>query len=326
VIKVKQTIPGIVLCLAIASIAWILGQYIRVVGGAIFAVFIGMAVRYFWKPPSVFGSGIKFASKKVLQYAIILLGFEMNIIKVMETGRDSLIVIAFALAAAFITAFLFGKLIKIEANSKTLIGVGTAICGGSAIAATAPIIGANDREITQSISTIVLFNVIAVFLFPALGHILGMNDNSFGMWAGTAVNDTSSVVAAASSWSDEALKLATIVKLTRTLMIVPVTLIMALITTIKKGTGDKVRLSKIFPFFVLGFLLATLIATSGVIPADVASVLVRIGKFMIVAAMSAIGLSTDIVSLIKNGKKPIFLGFACWATTALTAIFTIVLL
>ena len=314
--KIKEIVPGLAICLVIAPVAWILGQNIRVIGGAIFALVIGMLIRLLWTPQALFAGGIKFTSKKILQYAIILLGFEMNIVKVLETGRDSLFVMLFSLVSAFVVAYVIGRLIKVEANSATLIGVGTAICGGSAIAAAAPVIGAKDEEIAQSISTIFLFNIIAVFVFPALGRLLGMGDASFGIWAGTAINDTSSVVAAASSWSDDTLKLATIVKLTRTLMIVPVTLVLALYAAKKKGTGGKAKMSKIFPFFVLGFLAASLIASAGIIPAEYSSMFVRIGKFMIVAAMSAIGLSTNIVSLIKNAKKPIFLGAVCWIAVA----------
>ena len=310
----------------IAFAAWLLGQQFAVIGGAVFAIVIGMLTRFFWNPPGTFEGGIKFTSKKVLQYAIILLGFEMNIVKVMETGRDSLFVMIFSLAAAFGTAYLVGRLMKIKANSTMLIGVGTAICGGSAIAATAPVIGADDDEIAQSVSTIFLFNIIAVFIFPALGHILGMSDFGFGIWAGTAINDTSSVVAAASSWSDGALKLATIVKLTRTLMIVPITLVLALVTFKKQGAGGDFKVTKIFPFFVLGFLAASLAATSGIIPAEYSRTFVQIGKFMIIAAMSAIGLSTNIVALIKNGKKPIFLGLACWAAVAVSTIIALIIM
>ena len=324
--KIKVIVPGLILCLIIALVAWVLGQNIKIIGGAVFALVIGMLIRLFWTPPALFTGGIKFTSKRVLQYAIILLGLEMNIVKVMETGRDSLFVMLFSLVSAFGVAYLVGRCIKVETNSATLIGVGTAICGGSAIAAAAPVIGAKDEEIAQSVSTIFLFNIIAVFVFPALGRLLGMGDTGFGIWAGTAINDTSSVVAAASSWSDDTLKLATIVKLTRTLMIVPVTLVLALYVAKIKGTGGRVKMSKIFPFFVLGFLTASLIASTGIIPAEFSSVFVRIGKFMIVAAMSAIGLSTSIVSLIKNGKKPIVLGAACWIAVASSTILALVLI
>lgn len=321
--KIKKLAPGLTICLAISPAAWFLGQSFRVVGGAVFAIVIGMLVRFFWAPPETFKDGIKFTSKKMLQYAIVLIGFDMNIVKVVETGKDSIFVILFSLTAAFGTAFLVGRLIKIEGNSATLIGVGTAICGGSAIAATAPVIGADDEEIARSISTIFLFNIVAVFAFPALGRLMGMGDADFGVWAGSAINDTSSVIAAAGSWSDDALKLATIVKLTRTLMIVPVTLFLAVMTARKKGGDGRFKITNVFPFFVLGFLIASLIATSGIIPAGLTRTFVQAGKFMIVVAMSAVGLSTDIVSLVKNGKKPILLGLSCWIAVALSSIFVL---
>jgi len=318
--KVKAITPGLMICLTIAPVAWFLGQNFKVIGGAIFAILIGMLVRLFWNPPGVFENGIKFTSKKVLQYAIIFLGFEMNIFRVMETGKDSIFIIFVSLTSAFLTAWFIGRLIKIEENTKTLIGVGTAICGGSAIAAAAPAIGADDREIAQSISTIFLFNIAAVFVFPTLGRLLGMSDPGFGIWAGAAINDTSSVTAAAISFSAEALKFAVIVKLTRTLMIIPVTLGLALKAAKEKGVSRKIKIISIFPFFILGFLVTSLIATSGIIPTEVISGLAKLSKFMIVAAMSAIGLSTSIVSLVKNGKKSICLGFICWAAVAVSTI------
>lgn len=318
--KVKDITPGLMLCLVFAPIAWVLGQNFMVIGGAIFAIMIGMFVRLFWDPPGIFESGIKFTSKKALQYAIIFLGFGMNIVRVMETGRDSLLIIFVSLTAAFLTAYLIGRIIQIEENTVTLIGVGTAICGGSAIAAVAPVIGADDREIAQSISTIFLFNIAAVFVFPVLGRLLGMSDPGFGMWAGAAINDTSSVTAAAISFSAEALKVAVIVKLTRTLMIIPVTLGLALKTAKEKGAGGKVKITNIFPFFILGFLVTSLLATSGIVPVEWINGLTNLSKFMIVVAMSAIGLSTNIVSLIKNGKKPLCLGFICWLAVAFSTI------
>jgi uncharacterized integral membrane protein (TIGR00698 family) len=203
--------------------------------------------------------------------------------------------------------------------------VGTAICGGSAIAAAAPAIRAGDEDVAQSISTIFLFNVAAVFAFPALGRALGLSDHGFGVWAGTAVNDSSSVVAAASVWSgvsgnDDALALATIVKLTRTLMIVPITLALSLYTARKdRQAGDAAggfSFAKAFPWFVLGFLAAALAASILPIPAALSSGAATVGKFMIVMAMAAIGLSTDFRKMAKGGWKPPFLGFCCWVAVA----------
>ena len=208
-----------------------------------------------------------------------------------------------------------------------LIGVGTSICGGSAIAAVAPVICAEDEDVTRAISTIFLFNIIAVFIFPVLGRLMGMTDMDFGMWAGTAINDTSSVVAAGTAWSNAAgdntaLKFATIVKLTRTLMIVPVTLILAFYTSkkMKEAKGGSFKFTKVFPWFVLFFIAAALAKTFLGIPGEATSILVQTGKFVITMAMVAIGLNTNLKSLFAHGIKPLALGCLCWLTVAIVSL------
>jgi uncharacterized integral membrane protein (TIGR00698 family) len=274
-----------------------------------------------------FAEGVKFTSKKMLQYSIILLGFEMNLFNILKVGSMSLAVMGFTFVTVFIVAFFAGHILKLSGNTTVLIGVGTSICGGSAIAAVAPIIRAEDEDVTRAISTIFLFNIIAVFIFPVLGRVMGMDDTSFGIWAGTAVNDTSSVVAAGTAWSDRvgnntALAFATIVKLTRTLMIVPIALVLALYTANKlkgKGTGD-FNFAKVFPWFVLFFIAAAILNTFLSFPAGVSSVLVQICKFGIIMAMAAIGLNTNLKSLVSHGIKPIALGCLCWFTIALVSV------
>jgi len=323
--KLKQFLPGILLCIIIATPAWFLGKSFTLIGAPVFGILFGMALA---KISPKFNNGIKFTSKKILQYSIILLGFEMNLFNVLKVGSQSLYIMLFTLSAAFLTAFFVGKALKLEGKMTTLIGVGTSICGGSAIAATAPVIQAKDEDVAHAISTIFLFNIIAVFIFPALGHMLKMTDTGFGMWAGTAVNDTSSVVAAATAWStaagnNTALAFATIVKLTRTLMIVPVTLVLAVYTAKKsksESSTSTYKFSKIFPWFVLWFVLACIVNTFAGIPSQISHTLVEIGKFMITMAMVAIGLNTNIVKLVKNGLKPIFLGLCCWFAVAATSI------
>jgi uncharacterized integral membrane protein (TIGR00698 family) len=240
-------------------------------------------------------------------------------------GAASLAVMIFTLAAAFLTAWGVSRGISLSGKAPVLIGVGTAICGGSAIAATAPVIGADDEETARAISTIFLFNVAAVFLFPPLGRLLGLSDAGFGLWAGTAVNDTSSVVATGLAFSDAALKYATIVKLTRTLLIIPIVLTLAFYAAGKSArsgaaAGTRVRIVKIFPWFVLGFLAASVLRSISLPDAETARILVRIGKFLIVAAMSAIGLNTRIDKLVASGWKPLFLGLCCWAAVASTSL------
>ncbi|MDF2910577.1 MAG: hypothetical protein K0Q56_1458, partial [Sporolactobacillus laevolacticus] len=282
----------------------------------------GMLLSSFWRRPVLFDDGIKYTSKKVLQYSVVLMGFGLDLFNIIKVGGQTLELLIFTLAAAFLTAYIAGKLLRIEGKIQTLIGVGTAICGGSAIAATAPVIDADEKEVAHAISTIFLFNVMAAFLFPFLGHVMGMNDQSFGLWTGTAVNDTSSVVAAGYTFSHAAGNLAVIVKLTRTLMIVPVTLVLAFYysrkTAQKKQSGY--HFSKIFPWFVLGFVMTSVISTFLPIPTAAINVLVQCGKYLIVMAMVSIGLNTNVVKLIKNGGKSIVLGLICWGVLSITSL------
>lgn len=314
--------PGILIATIIALPAWMLGKSFPVIGSPVLGILFGMILAL-WKRPVVFEDGIKYTSKKLLQYSIILLGFDMNLFNVFEVGSQTLILMLFTLTAAFTTAYIAGNLLKIDSKTATLIGVGTSICGGSAIAATAPVIHANDEEVAHSISTIFLFNVIAAFLFPFIGHVLNMSDYNFGLWTGTAVNDTSSVVAAGYTFSNAAGNLAVIVKLTRTLMIIPITLFLALYTS-RKLTGNNsessFNIGKIFPWFVLGFVAASVVNTFIPMPQGAGSFLAQSGKFIIVMAMASIGLSTNILRFIKSGGKPILLGFICWVVLSLTSL------
>lgn len=318
--QLTNKLPGIALAGAIAVPAWLIGKAVPVVGSPVLGILFGMILA-FWKKPAFLNDGVQYTSKKLLQYSIILLGFGMNLFNIFKVGGQTLLLMAFTLTATFLTAFLAGKCLKFGGNTRTLIGVGTAICGGSAIAATAPVIRAKDEEVAHAISTIFLFNVIAAFLFPVLGHLLGMSNYNFGLWAGTAVNDTSSVVAAGYTFSNAAGNLAVIVKLTRTLMIVPVTLVLAVYTARHTDGSQKGGYSfvKIFPWFVLGFIAAAVFNTFIPLGA-LGRILPQVGQFVIVMAMAAIGLNTNLIKLVKNGAKPILFGFICWAALSLTSL------
>ncbi|GAU77296.1 YeiH family protein [Fusibacter sp. 3D3] len=321
----NQNRLGLLLTIGLALIAWPLGKRFPLIGAPVFAILIGMIVRPIILPHlDLFKSGMTYSSKKILQYAIILLGFQMNLFTVFEVGKQSLAIMVFTLSTAFIVTYIMGHLLKTEPIMTTLIGVGTSICGGSAIAATAPILNANDEEIAQSISTIFLFNIMAVFLFPALGQFLNMSDYGFGIFAGTAINDTSSVVAASTAWSslkgnNTALATATVVKLTRTLMIIPIALVLSFLQT-RKHKDQNLSISKIFPWFILGFLLTTVLSTTLNLPENIVTALITLGKFMIVVAMSAIGLNTALLKLLRNGFKPILLGSICWFSVTIVAL------
>ena len=314
----KALIPGLSLTIILAALAWFCGHRVPIVGAPVFGILFGMLVALFVNSPAL-REGTRFASKRLLQLSVVLLGFEMNMRNVLAVGSESLVVMAFTLTAAFLSARIMQRVLRLDSVTATLIGVGTAICGGSAIAATAPVIGAKEEDIAHSISTIFLFNIAAVFIFPALGHLMNMGDQGFGVWAGTAVNDTSSVLAAGYAYSDAAGKLATIVKLTRTLMIVPITFVLALYTARTAGSSH-FSFSKAFPWFVLGFVAASLLHTSGIVSPEISRSLTVSGKFLIVSAMAAIGLNTHIGKLLANGLRPILMGLVCWVVLAGTSL------
>lgn len=342
---IKQHSLGIFLCLLIAVPSWLavmLFPTLEVIGAPVIAIILGMIITLFLKNKTPFAKGITFTSKKILQYAVILLGFGLNLATIGQVGLTSLPIIISTISTSLIISFIMYKLLNIPSKTATLIGVGSSICGGSAIAATAPVIDADDEEIAQSISVIFLFNVIAALIFPTLGGILGMSDTGFGLFAGTAVNDTSSVTAAASTWdtlhstNGKVLEYATIVKLTRTLAIIPITLVLAFVRMRRErktntGSQTKVSLKQIFPMFILYFVLASVITTivtalladnsEGLSVANnIFGFLKQLSKFFIVMAMGAIGLNTNIVKLIKSGGKPILLGFTCWIAITVVSI------
>lgn len=324
---IKHTVPGIAFCAAVAVPAYFLGKLLPVVGGPVFAILIGMCIALVLKQNNMLKNGIAFTSKKILQYAVILLGFGMNISAILAKGVQSLPIIIVTITTSLLVAFLLSRMLHIPSKVGTLIGVGSSICGGSAIAAAAPVIDADDEEIAQSISVIFLFNILAALIFPSLGAAIGLSNEGFGLFAGTAVNDTSSVTATASAWDEihgsSTLQDAAIVKLTRTLAIIPITLVLALVRLHREkkasaeGTArNSFSFVRIFPWFVIWFICASLVTTLFNLPPSVTEPLKWLSKFFIIMAMAAIGLNTNIVRLVKTGAKPILLGFICWICIA----------
>lgn len=327
--SIKTNAKGILLCLAIALPSWLLVQAIpslELIGAPVIAIVAGMAAGSLIKEKSPYRGGITFVSKKILQYAVILLGFGLNLATIRQVGMTSLPIILSTISISLLVALILRRKLHIPLKIATLIGVGSSICGGSAIAATAPVIDADDGEIAQAISVIFLFNILAALLFPALGGALGLSNDGFGLFAGTAVNDTSSVTAAASTWDTlhgtggSVLEYATIVKLTRTLAIIPISLVLAYLRT-RQDSGAQVSLKSIFPVFVLYFVLASVITTVITTVCTGAALetanhvfrsLKELSKFFIVMAMGAIGFNSNLVKLVKTGGKSILLGFSCW--------------
>jgi Predicted membrane protein len=320
--------PGLLVAVVLAVFATWLGKYISWLGGAGVGILSGVIIASLVQFPAVTKPGFTAAGKQILQTAVILIGAGLNLAAVWRTGLETLGLMACTISAVFLVAWFVGRKMGITANNRDLIASGTAICGGSAIAAVAPVIGAKDEEISYSISVVFLFNLAAVVIFPLLGQAMHMSPERFGIWAGTAVNDTSSVMAASFAYSAGSVPTATLVKMTRTIMIVPMALIFSFIAA-TRAKKDSVRSAgsfsfvKVFPWFVLGFLFMSLWTTWGGLSPEWASWFQAAGKFLIVVALSGIGLNTNIRKILATGTKPIILGLCLWFTVAALALILI---
>lgn len=335
--KITALIPGAALALGIACIAkWLetleSNAELHLIGASVIALFIGMAINAFFQPNKTTAPGIKFTSKKVLKFAIVLLGASLNIRTVLTVGRFSLTVMLFTLATCFGLGALIGKALGLNWKTSSLINAGTGICGGSAIAAIAPVIEADDMDIAYGMSATFLFDTVMIVVFPLLGRWLGLSDAAFGLWAGTAVNDTSSVVATGYAFSEAAGDFATMVKLTRTLAIISTVIVFALVQLNLKrkeamalqqdGSALKAEFSikKIFPWFILGFLAMSIVASILPIPAQLVSGTKTASKFLMVCALAAIGLNTSFASMKKAGIRPMIHGFIISALVVIVAL------
>lgn len=332
--KIVRLFPGIMLSAAIAVLAcWLESLLpIHLIGSAVIAMFIGMLLNWFLRKTDVFASGLKFTSKKILKFAIILLGLSLNISTILHVGKMSLTVMIFTLLTCFGGGYFIGKALGLNWKLSNLISAGTGICGGSAIAAIAPTIDADDNDVAYAMSATFLFDMAMIVLFPVMGRAMGMSDEAFGIWAGTAVNDTSSVVATGYAFSEGAGDFATMVKLTRTLAIIPTVITFAFIqlnikrkealATQQGDTPIKAKFSivKIFPWFILGFLAMSIVASIFSIPAEVVSGTKSASKFLMVCALAAIGLNTSFASMKKAGLRPMIHGFIISALVVIVAL------
>jgi uncharacterized integral membrane protein (TIGR00698 family) len=322
----RALVPGAGCAAAVAAGATLLGGLAPVVGAPVFAVLGGIAIAVVRKPPARLRPGIAFTSRKVLQGSIVLMGLGLSLGQVLSTGARSVPVLVGTLAAALGMAWAAGRLLGVRGDTRTLIGVGTAICGASAIAATDAVIGADEADVSYAIATIFTFNVAAVLLYPSLGHALGLSQHSFGLWAGTAINDLSSVVAASTIYGHAAASYGVIVKLTRTLAIIPICLGLAAIRGWhgKEGTAKpaarRVTIGRIVPMFIVAFIAAVAANTIGLVPAGWHHGLSDLSTWMITAALAAIGLSTDVHHIRRAGLRPLALGAVLWITVGLTSL------
>lgn len=341
----KNILPGFILALLIAACATFIEHLfpIHLIGASVIALFLGMTINLFYSPSPLLQIGLKFTSKKILKFAIILLGMSLNITAILTVGRLSLMVMIFTLLTCFGGGYFVGKALGLNWKLSNLISAGTGICGGSAIAAVAPVIEADDKDIAYAMSATFLFDMAMILLFPIMGHALGLTDMAYGLWAGTAVNDTSSVVAAGYAFSEAAGDFATMVKLTRTLSIIPTVLAFVFInirvkqkeallssptgnvvdTTVSKLdtiSPKKVSVTSLFPWFILGFVGLAIINSFGIIPLSVSTGAKSLSQFLMVAALASIGLNTSFKEMKHSGIRPMLHGFIISALVVIVAL------
>jgi uncharacterized integral membrane protein (TIGR00698 family) len=322
-LKPPPLLPGLLAALAVAGVAEPLGSLVPVVGAPVFALAIGAAGAALLGERPALKPGVAFASRTVLQGAIVVLGLSLSLTRVASVGGRSLPVMLGSLAAALLVAAVAGHLLRIGPVLRTLVGVGTGICGASAIAAVSGVVGAADAEMAYAVSTIFAFNIVAVVLFPLLGHLLGLSSHAYGLWAGTAVNDTSSVVAAAYAYGHAAGAYAVIVKLTRTTMIIPIVLVLAGLRLRRTGEHTERSLRRVVPWFLLWFLLAAGVNSMGLIGPSLGHDASQLGVALITVALAGVGLSTRFASLRSTGPRPLLLGALVWASVAISSLLLI---
>ena len=324
-------ILGVAICFAVAGLSVLLEKLIpgELLGASIIALFMGTIINSFFHPAWM-KPALKFTSKKVLKGAIILLGASLSVNTILSVGKMTFFVMIFTFVMCFGGGYFIRKLFGLNWKLSNLISAGTGICGGSAVAAIAPVIDADDKDIAFAMSSTFLFDMIMIALYPLMGKALGMSDIAYGIWAGTSVNDTASVVASGYAFSEIAGDFATMVKLTRTIAIIPTVLVFAYIgTRIKQkemkeaNNGQKVNLMKIIPWFIGGFLLLAILNSVGCIPVAVSGILKKTSKFLMVSALAAIGLGTSITDFKKAGLAPMFYGITIDTLVTLTALIVI---
>lgn len=322
---------GVGICMSVAILSVMLERVIpgELLGSSIIALFLGTIINSFFHPAWI-KPALKFTSKRILKMAIILLGASLSVSTIMSVGKMTFFVMLFTFAMCFGGGFFIRKLFGLNWKLSNLISAGTGICGGSAVAAIAPVIDADDKDIAFALSSTFLFDMVMVALYPIMGRILGMSDIAYGIWAGTSVNDTASVVASGYAFSEVAGDFATMVKLTRTIAIIPTVLVFAYIGTRVKqkelqsvSDGKKVNVLKIIPWFIAGFLALAIVNSVGLIPSEVSGVMKSASKFLMVTALAAIGLGTSITDFKKAGLSPMFYGITIDTLVTLTALVVI---
>lgn len=319
----NSIVPGVLMAIMIAFVARFIQDSIIIggqkpVSGVIVAILLGILIKNTIGVKHIFQRGINFALKSVLQGAIILLGLSLSFMAVVTTGGKAMLIIILCVSIAIVLTYLLGLKLGLPDRLAMLIGIGTAICGSTAIVAASPAIHAKDEEVSFSVATITIFGVVAIFVYPLIGKMLMLTDMQFGTWAGIAVHETAQVVAAGFAYSDAAGQIATVVKLTRTVLLAPIVVILGVMYARKQKNlcvDQKVNYLRIFPWFVVGFMVMAGLRTWGdSMWADSEAWLTFLSqtsvlaKFMIVTAMAGVGLLTSFDDMKKVGARPFVVG------------------
>lgn len=274
--------------------------------GLLFALLVGQPFPKFNKK----------ASKYLLQAAVVGLGFGMNLHESLATGKDGMMFTILTVSGTMMIGWFIGRKLKLDSKTSYLISAGTAICGGSAIAAVGPVIKANDGQLSVALGIVFILNAIALFLFPVLGNLLNMSQREFGLWSAIAIHDTSSVVGAASTYGQEALSVATTVKLTRALWIIPLAFVSSLI--FKQGSGKMY-----LPWFILLFVVAMVLNTYTPLPDVLTDGIVTVSKRLLTVSLFFIGASLSWQVIRSVGLKAIVLGVLVWLVIGVSSLLVI---
>ncbi len=338
--RARAIAPGLAAAIAVALVArFVTGFLPSIVAEVTVAILFGIVVAAVAGPRLLpLTPGLRFASQRLLRLGIILLGARLSLAEIARIGVPSTVVIVVTMAISFAIVLLVSKLVRVESRLAVLIAVGSAVCGNTAIVATAPVIGARAREVAYAVATITLFGTLAVFLYPTIGRAIGLPQASFGLWAGVAVHDTSQVIATSAAYGPQALDVATVVKLIRNALMAP---LLFLIATgwAARGAADagaadgsdatitaRSGIRRAVPLFVVGFLLLAALRTVGIITADEAATLDLVARTLILVALAAVGMSIHVGELRETSWRPLAVGFSVALAVGLGSLLAIVTL
>jgi uncharacterized integral membrane protein (TIGR00698 family) len=319
--QLHTLVPGVAAAAAVAAVARVSAHWLPLgLSEILIALWLGLVIATFGRMSTTPRAGLQFAQQRILRLGIVLLGARLSLLDVATIGLAALGLIVVCMAVVLTTVLCVGHLTRLPRRLVVLIGVGTAVCGNSAIIATAPVLKADEREVSFAVATITIFGTLAVFIYPLLGSSLQLSDAAFGIWSGVAVNDTSQVVAASTAYSPAARDTATVVKLVRNTLMAPLILLIAFWWSRSGGETDSPSAGagalKAVPLFVLGFLALAMLRTMGVIDAASARSIDEVAKVCILLALAAVGLSTRLAMLRAVGPAPFFLGLGAGAVLA----------